>query len=278
MVRALPSHQRADAGADERGSWDPVDCWSPEGGRIYATALNCLSMEVYYRYGRFLEVPDNSARPLPDTRPVMSATLRDAVGALTDALKSDDTEVCAVAETALNQLRAVYRTSTTPPDAPEEPKFAPESGPKFEPRALTKTAGNSAAYWAWIDKFAYACEYGDDEEVAELWTGGTKTTWVFPATVQEIRDGRVWARIDSERTYVYRFVWVRDSLGNVTKERRRWGFGPENHEFRVPEGLLGTLRVGTSVEVTIDLDPNGAKDARNGEFSAQLNIWRPSGR
>lgn len=35
-----------------RGSWDPVDAWSSEGGRVYATALGCLCLEAYYRYGR----------------------------------------------------------------------------------------------------------------------------------------------------------------------------------------------------------------------------------
>jgi hypothetical protein len=33
-----------------RGSWDPdVDRWSWEGGRVLATALNVLTLEVYYR-------------------------------------------------------------------------------------------------------------------------------------------------------------------------------------------------------------------------------------
>jgi hypothetical protein len=39
--------------ADEgcrRGSWDPVGRWSPEGGRVYSTALAVLTLEVYYRY------------------------------------------------------------------------------------------------------------------------------------------------------------------------------------------------------------------------------------
>jgi hypothetical protein len=33
-----------------RGSWDPIGQWSPEGGRIYSTALAVLTLEVYYRY------------------------------------------------------------------------------------------------------------------------------------------------------------------------------------------------------------------------------------
>ncbi len=32
------------------GSWEPVDRWSFEGGRVYATALNAMTLEVYYRY------------------------------------------------------------------------------------------------------------------------------------------------------------------------------------------------------------------------------------
>jgi len=52
MKTAIVDNQRTEAGRDERGSWDPVDPWSAEGGRVYSTALNCLSLEVYYRYGR----------------------------------------------------------------------------------------------------------------------------------------------------------------------------------------------------------------------------------
>jgi hypothetical protein len=37
---------------DEHGSWDAVDAWSTAGGRVYATAINCLTLEVYYRYLR----------------------------------------------------------------------------------------------------------------------------------------------------------------------------------------------------------------------------------
>ncbi|MCB9934071.1 MAG: terpene cyclase/mutase family protein [Planctomycetes bacterium] len=40
---------------DEHGSWDAVDAWSSAGGRVYATAINCLTLEVYYRYLRLEE-------------------------------------------------------------------------------------------------------------------------------------------------------------------------------------------------------------------------------
>lgn len=32
------------------GSWDPDDTWGSYGGRVYATALSALCLEVYYRY------------------------------------------------------------------------------------------------------------------------------------------------------------------------------------------------------------------------------------
>jgi hypothetical protein len=49
---AILDHQNVDESKDEFGSWDPVDPWGSSAGRIYATAVNCLTMEVYYRYPR----------------------------------------------------------------------------------------------------------------------------------------------------------------------------------------------------------------------------------
>ncbi|MHC5039782.1 MAG: prenyltransferase/squalene oxidase repeat-containing protein [Planctomycetota bacterium] len=40
----------------EKGSWDPAGIWGAAGGRVYATAINVLTLEVYYRYGRILRV------------------------------------------------------------------------------------------------------------------------------------------------------------------------------------------------------------------------------
>ena len=37
------------------GSWDPVGPWGYVGGRVYATAVQCLGLGVYYRYPRFSE-------------------------------------------------------------------------------------------------------------------------------------------------------------------------------------------------------------------------------
>ena len=47
---ALVSHQDVDDHKDTRGSWEPVGRWCGVGGRVYATALNALTLEVYYRY------------------------------------------------------------------------------------------------------------------------------------------------------------------------------------------------------------------------------------
>ncbi|MDC1142076.1 hypothetical protein OAU50_03220 [Planctomycetota bacterium] len=37
---------------DEHGSWDAVGAWCPAGGRVYSTAINCLTLQVWYRYKR----------------------------------------------------------------------------------------------------------------------------------------------------------------------------------------------------------------------------------
>ena len=47
---ALLSRQRQGGCAD--GSWDPVGEWCLSGGRVYATAMNALSLQVYYRLPR----------------------------------------------------------------------------------------------------------------------------------------------------------------------------------------------------------------------------------
>ena len=35
-----------------KGSWDPSGAWGEEGGRVYATAMLALALEVYVRYPR----------------------------------------------------------------------------------------------------------------------------------------------------------------------------------------------------------------------------------
>jgi len=50
MQQALLPNQRK--GGCEDGSWDPVSEWSLAGGRVYSTAINALTLEIYYRYER----------------------------------------------------------------------------------------------------------------------------------------------------------------------------------------------------------------------------------
>lgn len=50
MLKAIVPNQRS-GGCDD-GSWDAVGEWCVAGGRVYATALNVLTLEVYYRYKR----------------------------------------------------------------------------------------------------------------------------------------------------------------------------------------------------------------------------------
>ncbi len=52
MKEAIVKTQRR--GGDENGSWDPHSAWGHAGGRVYATAINVLSLEIYYRYSKVL--------------------------------------------------------------------------------------------------------------------------------------------------------------------------------------------------------------------------------
>ncbi|MEW6027132.1 MAG: hypothetical protein AB1599_07555, partial [Planctomycetota bacterium] len=44
----LCENQRGKAGGCRHGSWDPIDRWGGEGGRVYSTAINVLTLERYY--------------------------------------------------------------------------------------------------------------------------------------------------------------------------------------------------------------------------------------
>ncbi len=50
---ALLSHQRN--GGCAGGSWDPAGAWGEAGGRVYATAINTLTLETCFRYKRVLQ-------------------------------------------------------------------------------------------------------------------------------------------------------------------------------------------------------------------------------
>ncbi len=52
---ALVLNQRPEEDGCLRGSWDPDDRWGFEGGRVCATALNTMTLEVYYRYANAFE-------------------------------------------------------------------------------------------------------------------------------------------------------------------------------------------------------------------------------
>ena len=53
MKTSLVDHQLKRNDGCQWGSWNPnVDKWSGRGSRVYATAINCLTLEVYYRYDK----------------------------------------------------------------------------------------------------------------------------------------------------------------------------------------------------------------------------------
>jgi hypothetical protein len=50
LKEALVPTQRRAADGCRAGSWETVDRWSGEAGRVYATALNAMTLQTYYRY------------------------------------------------------------------------------------------------------------------------------------------------------------------------------------------------------------------------------------
>lgn len=68
LQRTLPGCQRQEGRL--AGSWDPDSRWGRHGGRVYATALNAMSLEVYYRYSPMHNGRGNTlaAADRPETR------------------------------------------------------------------------------------------------------------------------------------------------------------------------------------------------------------------
>jgi len=53
MKNALVPTQATAKDGCRNGSWNSdQDRWGAEGGRVYATAMNALTLEVYYRYDK----------------------------------------------------------------------------------------------------------------------------------------------------------------------------------------------------------------------------------
>jgi len=48
---------------EEAGSWDPMGVWTKRSGRVAATALMVMCVEVYYRYGRVFGTKGGSSAP-----------------------------------------------------------------------------------------------------------------------------------------------------------------------------------------------------------------------
>ncbi len=53
MATSILANQRKDSAyCGFKGSWDPIDPWGAEGGRVYSTAILTMCLEVYYRYDK----------------------------------------------------------------------------------------------------------------------------------------------------------------------------------------------------------------------------------
>ena len=46
-------------GQCKEGSWEPIDRWACEGGRVYATAMAAMTIEVYYRFPKVIGLARN---------------------------------------------------------------------------------------------------------------------------------------------------------------------------------------------------------------------------
>jgi hypothetical protein len=159
----------------------------------------------------------------------------------------------------------------------------PDPGP--EPRPIPRrSVGRPSAYRSWIDRFARAAYNNDASEASDLWDEAAAKTWVFPATVKAVGDDQVLVSLTTAAhtdATVTRRIRGREPNTGVRVDRGRaevvgrWGLGPDDIAAVVlDEQLVGALSVGTKVDVTIELDSDGARTAMRGPFPVRVAIWR----
>ena len=54
LLKAALEHQHPKNSGSRTGSWDPVGPWGPDGGRVYATAVMTMALEIAFRYDKSL--------------------------------------------------------------------------------------------------------------------------------------------------------------------------------------------------------------------------------
>ncbi len=66
LKQRLLASQRSDGPL--AGSWNPDGLWGGYGGRVYATALGCMCLEVYYRYLPMYAAQETAQQPTDSSR------------------------------------------------------------------------------------------------------------------------------------------------------------------------------------------------------------------
>ncbi|MHC5019548.1 MAG: HEAT repeat domain-containing protein [Planctomycetota bacterium] len=108
MRTALVDHQRRDGHA--AGSWDPKSPWiGRSGGRVLVTAMNVLTLEVYYRYLPVYRDTNEGGDPDDDGGPPRTGPGpgRYRVGDVADAITKSQAEAPAMRAAALERLKDV---------------------------------------------------------------------------------------------------------------------------------------------------------------------------
>jgi hypothetical protein len=52
LEKAVIATQHGKGSGRREGSWDPIGAWGDDGGRVYATAVMAMCLEVHYRYDK----------------------------------------------------------------------------------------------------------------------------------------------------------------------------------------------------------------------------------
>jgi len=101
----------------EKGSWDPDTQWGERGGRIYTTALACLTLETYYRYTKHQERTGGETELYVVNPGVIPAVVRAEPEPIEFHIRGDDVIKQIVAPKKVFVPRPVVRTPVVVPPA-----------------------------------------------------------------------------------------------------------------------------------------------------------------
>jgi len=159
--------------------------------------------------------------------------------------------------------------------------------PGFQPAPQVKATADVNAFGEWLQNFGRSAYEQKNDVATDLWKTGTEVTWILPALTHRLANGKIVVHLQIDGNWE---KWVRVPTGQYAKNGRpimreelagRWGFTKWADLPIVTDDpqAVALMTDQTSMEVAIDLPPDGAKAAiEKTPFKATIRPWKIKGK